>query len=45
VEVVYVRQLLERATVQSAFELTEDALGRPAPVPIDLNVLQANNPL
>lgn len=45
VEVVYVRQLLERATVQSAYELTEDALGRPAPVPIDLNVLQINRPL
>jgi len=45
VEVVYVRQLLERATVESAFELTEDALGRPEPVPIDLTNLQTNKPL
>jgi len=45
VEVVYVRQLLERATVQSAFELTEDALGRPEPVPIDLTILRTDKPL
>lgn len=45
VEVVYVRQLLERTTVQSAVELTEDALGRPSTIPVELNILQTNRPL
>jgi hypothetical protein len=45
IEVVYVRQLLERTTVQSAIELTEDPLGRPSAVEVDLTIPRPGKPL
>lgn len=45
VEVVYVRQLLERATVQSAFELREDESGQLEALPVGVELLQSKKPL
>jgi len=39
VELVYVRRVLERARVDSAWSLGTDELGRPTPVPVDLALL------
>lgn len=39
-DVVYIRPLLERAPIESAYELRRDELGRPAPGRIDLATFQ-----
>ena len=44
-EVYYVRQLLERTRVNSAFEINRDDLGRQVPVKIDFASLQTDSDL
>jgi hypothetical protein len=43
VEVVYVRRVLERAHVDSAWSIGTDELGRPAPVRVNLELLVASD--
>ncbi len=45
VEVIYLRQLLEREVVNGVYGLGEDDQGRATPVPIEPRVIQASDPI
>jgi len=45
VEVIYLRQLLEREIVNGVYGLGEDDQGRATPVPIEPRVIQASDPI
>lgn len=45
VEVIYVRQLVERAVVNTVYEVSRDELGEPTPVRLDVKDLLASDSL
>ncbi|MCB9838693.1 MAG: hypothetical protein H6813_05085 [Phycisphaeraceae bacterium] len=45
IEVIYLRQLLEREVVRGMYGFAEDDQGRATPVPIEPTVIQASDPL